>query len=348
MVGESGSHLTTDRNDLRVRTAGSHHGPRRQPEPVEVRLTLELDSVDDGRTGRRDVEGDVVGTHHQLHRVSRGRIGCRSLPQFAFDDGVDDTGGEEVGVAHEGRHEAVDGRVENPLRSADLGHPTVPEHQDSVTEGQSFTLIVSDEDGRSAGGPQHGHDLVADLDAEVLVEAGERLVEKQDGGRGGQGTGQGHPLTFASGQLVGVASGVVLEGDQRQHLGDPRPTPRAPEAGEPEAHVRLDGEVGEQGMLLEDDAHTPTLRGQVSVGPIDRPAGQDHLAGIRGHEPGEHPQHRGLAAPAGPDEAEDLVRVEVEPDPVDGLGVAVALAQIPDLEGRRCVRHGRRIAVAGG
>src|SRR3954463_5797289 len=71
---------------------------------------------------------------------------------------------------------------------------------DPVAEGQRLELVVGDEHRRGAGGPEDPHDLGADLEPQVVVEAGEGLVEEQDRRFGGQGPGQRHALALATGE----------------------------------------------------------------------------------------------------------------------------------------------------
>ena len=64
-------------------------------------------------------------------------------------------------------------------------------------------------------------DLVAHLGAEVRVEIGEGLVQKQQRRGRGQGAGHGHALLLAAGQLVGIAGLELAEADEPQDLAHP-------------------------------------------------------------------------------------------------------------------------------
>ena len=80
------------------------------------------------------------------------------------------------------------------------------------------------------------------------------------------------------------------------------------------------------------------LEHQTDVAAHVEPLGDDVVAGHRrrtGRRLGERAQHldrRRLAGTVGPEEAEDLPRLDVEGDPVDGGEVAVALDQPIDLD----------------
>ena len=64
--------------------------------------------------------------------------------------------------------------------------------------------------------------VAADLAAGAGVEGGERLVEEQQPGFGGQGAGERDPLRLAAGQLARSVPGAVGEAD---------PSPATPRRG---------------------------------------------------------------------------------------------------------------------
>ena len=80
------------------------------------------------------------------------------------------------------------------------------------------------------------------------------------------------------------------------------------------------------------------LEHQTDVAANVEPLGDDVVAGDRrrpGRRLGKRAQHldrRRLAGAVGPEEAEDLPRLDVEGDPVDGGEVAVSLDQPVDLD----------------
>ena len=71
--------------------------------------------------------------------------------------------------------------------------------------------------------------------------------------------------------------------------------------------VFLDGEVGEQGVILEEEAGAALLRGEVDAarGIKPRTAAEDDLAGIGSIEPGEQPEQGSLAGARRPVEHSD-------------------------------------------
>ncbi len=63
---------------------------------------------------------------------------------------------------------------------------------------------------------------VADVLAGGLVQRPGGFIGEQDARAGDEGTGQGHALLLAAGQLSRVVAGAVREAHLGQHLIDPR------------------------------------------------------------------------------------------------------------------------------
>ena len=134
----------------------------------------------------------------------------RDDADLAGEQRVVDVGGQEVGVAHEGRDEPGRRRLEDPLRGVGLLDEPVAHHHHPVAQVDSASVwswvtsiavvLVS----RSAA-----DGLGADLRAQRLVEAAERLVEQHHGRPRRERPGQRDPLLLAAGELVGVALGEV-------------------------------------------------------------------------------------------------------------------------------------------
>ena len=168
--------------------------------------------------------------------------------------------------------------------------------------------------------------------AEVLVEAGERLVEQHQRRAGGQGTGQGDPLLLAAGELVGVAVAHVRQAHQVEDFGHPRAALGAGQTVEPEGDIGRDVEVGEERVVLEDQADATLLR-RDPARPGDLAATELDGAGVGSLEPGRQPQQRGLAAPGGADEREDLAGRDVEVDGADRVVLGVRLRRAAQPQG---------------
>ena len=79
---------------------------------------------------------------------------------------------------------------------------------------------MGDEQRTRSGFPQDPDDLLAKRDTKAGVERRERLVEQDDLGLRCQGAGEGHSLTLATGELVGIRPRSVREPDEREALLD--------------------------------------------------------------------------------------------------------------------------------
>ncbi len=108
-------------------------------------------------------------------------------------------------------------------------------------------------------------ELCADLQAGTGVQGGQRFVQEEQPGVGGQGTGQGHALGLAAGEVAGLGGGVFAEAHAVQpgrRQGAGLGFAGAPAAGA-EGDVVQGGQVGEEQVVLEDDADRTGLRGSV-------------------------------------------------------------------------------------
>ena len=86
-------------------------------------------------------------------------------------------------------------------RRADLLDRAVVHDHDAVGHGERLLLVVGHHDRRHAEAPLELLDLVAQVHPHLGVERGQRLVEQQEPGRGGQRAGQRDPLLLAAGEL---------------------------------------------------------------------------------------------------------------------------------------------------
>jgi hypothetical protein len=100
--------------------------------------------------------------------------------------------------------------------------------------------------------------------------------------------------------------------------------------------------VREQQEVLEHHADVARVGRQ----PRDVASADQDVAGIGRLEPGDHPQQRGLARTAGPEQREELVLVDSQLDTADRFGLAETLGDVADLQdgghGRRCGGGRRR------
>ena len=103
-------------------------------------------------------------------------------------------------------------------------------------------------------------------DASRGVERSQRLVEQQHARIGRQGTGQCHPLAFATRKLGRPGAGPAPESDPIDPLRRAPSALRAARAASPQAerHVVLDIEVGKEEVVLEHVADGSLLGGDVA------------------------------------------------------------------------------------
>ncbi len=87
------------------------------------------------------------------------------------------------------------------------------EDDDAVGEGVGVDGVVGDEEADAVERGEVAAQVAADVAAGAGVEGGERFVEQQQAGLGGQGPGQGDALGLAAGQGAGPVVGVVGEPD---------------------------------------------------------------------------------------------------------------------------------------
>ena len=106
---------------------------------------------------------------------------------------------------------------------------------------------------------------------------------------------------------------------------------------QPERDVVVDGHVREERVLLEDHVHGPAIRWNPGhVVPF-----QDDAAGVRQLEARDHPKRRRLAAPARPEQREELALTDLERHVVNRSMRAEALADADeaDRRARQLLRH---------
>ena len=167
--------------------------------------------------------------------------------------------------------------------------------------------------------------LTAQLLAQPAVQGAERFVEEEEPGVEDDGAGEGDALLLAPAELLGVPAAQLLQLDQLEHVVDQLLQPGALDAPqlEREGQVLRHREVGEQGVVLEDEADV-ALAGR-QLGDV---LGVDlHAARRRVDQPGDDAQERRLPRAAGAEEGEELSWLHVERDALERLEALVAMPQ---------------------
>ena len=126
--------------------------------------------------------------------------------------------GYPVDRTEELRNEGAGGMAVELFRHPRLGDRSIAEQDDAIDHVHGLLGIVGDDQGGGAAVLQDMQRLVADLAAQLGIEAGERLVQEQQPGRRRQGTGQGDALLLTARKDVGIASGIGCHPDLLEHL----------------------------------------------------------------------------------------------------------------------------------
>ena len=226
------------------------------------------------------------------------------------------------------------------------GGPAPAQDTDPVADVEDLVEAVGDEDDRGELA-QPPYLLEEGLDLARLEHRG-GLVEDDHGGEprallDAQHLGDLHHLTLGEGEGVGAGQRVDARADLVElllrHSAHRVPTVDPAAHADPlaaEDDVLGRGEVGHQRLLLED--HPDAV-----VGGVDDAAQPDLLAtdvdlsGVGAHQPDQRLEQGRLTGPVLAGQAEHLVLVHDQVDPVEGLDPRVVLDQTADLERR----HGR-------
>ena len=176
--------------------------------------------------------------------------------------------------------------------------------------------------------------------AHLGVQGAEGLVQEQERRLGGQRARQCHPLALPSGKLVRIAAADPIQLDQleqflhrsadlrfRQPLG-------AGLDAKAEGDVLEDGEVAEQRVVLENEAHPAVLR---TLPRRVHPAEQD-LSGVRNLQARDGAQERGLPAAGRPQQRHQLPVGDVQRHVLQHLVLSVVgLGEVLDVDAHRAI-----------
>src|SRR5207302_1540063 len=171
-------------------------------------------------------------------------------------------------------------------------------------------VVIRDQDADAAV-PQAGHDGL-DVVHGDRIDAGERLVQQHELGRGDERTGDLEAAPLTARQLEPLLTPQVLDGELvEQALEAVRLLGIAQWQGlENGADVLLDGELAEHGGLLRQVAD-PHARAAVHRLRRDVPAVEHDLAAVGTDQTGDHVEARGLPCPVGAEQAHDLALLQL-------------------------------------
>ena len=181
---------------------------------------------------------------------------------------------------------------------------------DPVGDGEGFLLIVGDVDGGDAQTPLQLLDDGAHLHSQLGVQITQRLVHQQNTWLDNKSSGQSHTLLLTAGQFVGLP--VCQMGDLHQfqrlvNLGFDLLGGHLPRL-EAVGYVFPDGQVGEDGVVLENHADVALVGGNV----VDPLFAKVEVAALDGVKAGDHPQKRGFAAAGGAEKGKKFALLNVQ------------------------------------
>src|SRR6185369_14044644 len=221
---------------------------------------------------------------------------------------------------------------------------------ETVAELLGLFHVVGGEDDRLARPVDRG-ELLPQAETALRIEPRGRLVEEEDLGPVQQGAGDEHPLRQAAAQLLDARPGLLLQAEVSQQLARSFAAlgARQAEVTAMEVEVVEHRQAAVQGVGLGD-------RGQAGAGQRrlghDVDAGHQRLAGGGDDARGEHADGGALPRAVGAQEPEQLARLDLEIQPVDGehfsaVRAAVRTAGRATVPGRggRCGR--RRPTIPG-
>ena len=206
----------------------------------------------------------------------------------------------------------------NFIRTTDLLDHALVEHCDAVRKGQSLLLIVGDVNGSDAEALLQVLQLVTQLNAQLCVKVGQRLVQADDLRVGDQRTGDGDTLLLTAGQLGDLLLQLLLvQIYLLAHLNDLLADFLLVHLLDLQAEgdVLVHGHGGEQSVALEHHADVALFDGGVG----DVLAADADSTGTGRNEAGDGTQGSGLATAGGSKEGEKLTFVDVNVDVFQGF-----------------------------
>jgi hypothetical protein len=246
--------------------------------------------------------------------------------------GLDELPAQEVRAPDEAGHEAITRALVQIALGADLLDGAGRHHHEAVGHRERLVLVVRDHHGRQAERALELADLDTDFLAQLRVEVRQRLVEQERIGLDDQRPRQRDPLLLAARELARQSVAEPLEAHQLERTRDFLADHRVGELAhfQAERDVLGGGEVGKERVALEDEPRVPAVGRQVRhvAAAESDPARRD------GHEAGDHPQGRRLAAPARTEQHDQLALLDRQREVANGVEVTVALGHRLELDAR--------------
>ena len=168
--------------------------------------------------------------------------------------------------------------------------------------------------------------------AQLGVQVGKGLVEKQKARLHRHSAGQRNALLLTAGEHMRIGAGEMREADLLQHLGDPFLALGSLQSVETEGNVLFDAEMGKERIVLKDQADAAVLRRALAARLGDDLLFHGNAPGLEALQTGHQAQHRRLAAAGGAKQADDLSLAQAEREVPHRQGRAIAVRQTIDVE----------------
>lgn len=263
---------------------------------------------------------DIVSTQQHVTEALRVGAGKRALlqskqlTQGGLDDDfvalLNDLGRHEHPVSDEFGHKAGCRAVVQGVSLIPLMQMAGVHHTDAIPDGKCLCLVMGHKQGRGARSLENAAQFVCKAFTQVNIQVRKWLIQKQQGGVRGQGTGEGNALLLTTREFVWVAVLHPGQADQLKHgcntglLGIPGLSVQA------KGNIAPDAEVRKQRVVLKYHADAPPFRGHLYARAADRLALNVDPATAHRLQASDCAQQRCLATSGWADEDANLASLQ--------------------------------------
>ena len=191
--------------------------------------------------------------------------------------------------------------------------PPLLDDGDTVGEIGRFAKVVGDVKDRQLVAALETFEGAHDAVAQGGVDGAEGLVQQQQPGAGHQAAGQGDPLPLPTGEPGDPPLQEIADLQKLQQFGEERFVTLSAEAVG-EADVRLDVEMGEEGVILEDESDLSAMGREG----MDRLLIQKDTPRFQGKQPRDRFEELALTSAGAAEDDAVLSRLHRQIQPLDG------------------------------
>ena len=192
---------------------------------------------------------------------------------------------------------------------------------------------MGDDQPRGATDLKHRGQFAAQAQTHLNIEVGKRFIEKNHAGCRCKSASQGQPLTLPAGELMGK---TLVQISKPHQVEQPARTAVVLAGTQAKASVLPGGEMGKQGIVLEDHADATALWRQPATGPGNSAFLQPNLTTIGTFKTSNQPKQGCLAATRRSEQANKFTGRQVEIDTPERPLITlcgVAVPQITQFDG---------------